>query len=429
MSNLSKFHDIRESESPAGPARRPRTLAEIDVPQTTLEDLALKTLFLGGPISVLELSKRIRLSFEVTTELFYRLRAEQLCHVTGMAGNVPNLAITTQGKSRAMDLLSLCQYSGPAPVSLQSYVELVRKQSVRNVSVHSADLARAFSDLVLDDNMLRQFGTALNSGVSIFLYGPPGAGKTVIAHAMSRAIAEVAIWIPYAVEVVGQIITVYDPALHSRIEHHGHSLHDERWVLCHRPSVSVGGELTIEMLDLELNSNTKFYDGPVQMKANNGLLIIDDFGRQRVRPEDLLNRWIVPLDRGIDFLTLAGGRKVEMPFEMLVVFASNMSPSELKDAAFLRRIKTKIKVGAITDAQFGEIFRRVARDNELEVENDTIQELISLIRDSLRQELRACHPKDLVNQVCWAARYEGAQPVLDRGALQRAADAYFLPEF
>jgi len=345
-----------------------------------------------------------------------------------MAGNIPHIAITSEGRTRAMELLSQSQYAGPAPVSLDSYVRQTRKQGVQNVEVHPADVQRAFAHLVVDDKKLRQFGTALNSGAAIFLYGPPGVGKTTFAETLSRVIAEDAVWIPYAVEIDGQIITVYDPAIHKRSRESEPENRDERWVMCYRPTVLVGGELTVEMLDLQFNPNTKFYVGPVQMKANNGVLIIDDFGRQRVTPAELLNRWVVPLDRKIDFLTLAGGKKIEMPFEMLVVFASNIDPAELVDAAFLRRIQTKIHVGACTDEEFCDIFRRVAKEHEIEGDAGICKDLIDFIHEALGQELRSCYPRDIVNQVRWAARYEGKKPYLNREALMRAVEAYFLPK-
>jgi predicted ATPase with chaperone activity len=258
------------------------------------------------------------------------------------------------------------------------------------------------------------------------VHGPAGVGKTAIAETMSRVLAEDDVWIPYAVEVDGQLIAVFDPMVHKQVEGWDGETYDERWARCQRPSVLVGGELTIDMLDLQFNPNTKFYTGPVQMKANNGVLILDDFGRQRVRPEDLLNRWVVPLDRGIDFLTMAGGRKIEIPFEMLVVFATNMNPADLVDAAFLRRMQTKIRVDTATDDQFRQIFRRVASRRELLVDEAALSHLISAIRDDLQQELRACQPRDLVNQVCWAAQYEDRKPILDRPSLMGAVEAYFL---
>jgi predicted ATPase with chaperone activity len=411
----------------AGPTYKPRSVSEVGVRQAVLEDLALKTLYLSGPFSVYGLADHIRLSFEVANELFCRLREQQLCQVTGMSSNIPIIAITSQGRSRALELLSHSQYVGPAPVSLQSYVAQVGRQSIRNVATRQADVERAFAHMVIDNKTLWQLGTALNSGAAIFLYGPSGVGKSAIAETLSRVLAENEAWIPYAVEVDGQMITVYDPVIHRRIPESEPDIRDERWVCCHRPTVLVGGELTAEMLDLQFNPTTKFYVGPAQMKANNGVLIIDDFGRQRLRPDELLNRWVVPLDRRIDFLTLAGGRKIEIPFDMLVVFATNMDPSELVDPAFLRRIQTKIKIGAASDEQFREIFRRVASEQGLEADNDILDDLIAVIRGTLNQELKGCFPRDIVNQICWAARYEDRKPQLDHAALTRALEAYFLP--
>ena len=421
--NLQDF--LKTEPVVSGPTHKPLTIPEVGLRQAVLEELALKMLYLSGPFSVLELSKLMRLSFEVANELLKRLRTEQLCQVTGMSGQIANLAITSQGRTRAQEILAQSQYSGPTPVPLSSYVEQVKKQCVTNVEAHPADVERAFAQLVLDSETLWQLGTALNSGSAIFLYGPPGVGKTTIAETLSRVLAEDHVWLPYAVEVDGQVITVYDPTVHHRLENLEPHGHDDRWVLCRRPAVQVGGELTIEMLDLQYNPATKFYSGPVQMKANNGVLIIDDFGRQRVRPDDLLNRWVVPLDRRIDFLTLAGGRKIEIPFEMLVVFASNTDPADLVDPAFLRRIQTKIKLGAVTNEQFVEIFRRVAAEKDVSYDPDVPLDLVNFIRGSLQQDLRSCYPRDIINQVCWSARYENRQPHVDHPSLLRAVEAYF----
>jgi predicted ATPase with chaperone activity len=412
----------------SGPEQRPRTIPETGVRQAVLEDLAVKTLYLSGATTVLDLAEKTHLSYEVATELFLRMRNEVLCQVNGMVGNVPHISITSQGRTRAMELLSHSHYTGAAPVPLESYVDQVRKQSVRNVVVHSADVDRAFAHLVVDEKLLWQFGTALNSGSSVFLYGPPGVGKTTVAETLSRVLAEDDVWIPYAIEVDGQIITVFDPVIHKPVADQRADLRDERWVRCARPTVLVGGELTVEMLDLQYNPITKFYVGPAQMKANNGVLIIDDFGRQRIRPDELLNRWVVPLDRRIDFLAMAGGRKIEIPFEMLVVFASNMDPAQLVDAAFLRRIQTKIKIGEVSEKQFREIFRRYATEKAIEYNEAICNELIRFIRTFLKQELRSCYPRDIINQITWAARYEDRPPVLDHISLMRAVDAYFLQQ-
>jgi predicted ATPase with chaperone activity len=419
-------NDFIKSEPKVGPTHRPKSLAALDVRQSVLEDIALKTLYLSGSLSVLELAEKMRLSYEVVDALFCQLRLEQLCLVTGMTGHVHQIAITAQGRTRAMELLAHNHYSGAAPVAFESYADQTRKQSVKKSEVHAAEVHRAFAHLVIDDETLRKFGTALNSGSSVFLWGPAGTGKTTMAETLSRVLAQDEIWIPYAIEVDGQIITVYDPSIHKRVEEHEPEDRDARWVLCQRPSVLVGGELTAEMLDLQFNASSKFYVAPAQMKANNGVLIIDDFGRQRLRPDELLNRWIVPLDRRIDFLTLVGGKKIEVPFEMLIVFASNMDPAELIDPAFLRRIQTKIKIGEITEEQFREIFRRVASEKHVRFDNSIPGDLIDFIRISMKQELRSCYPRDIVNQVCWSAQYEGQTPYIDRPALQTALNAYFL---
>jgi predicted ATPase with chaperone activity len=426
MASVEDLLSSFEAAPVAGPNHKPRSLAEIDIRQQVLEDLSLKTLFLSGPFSVYQLADRIHLSFEIATELFNRLRDQQLCQVTGMRGNVPMMAITSQGRSRALELLSHNHYVGAAPISLDSYVVQVRKQSVREVATHQADVARAFKHMVLDEKKLWQLGTALNSGTSIFLHGPSGVGKSAMAETLSRVLAEDAAWIPYAVEVDGQIITVYDPVIHKKMPAGEFEVCDERWVRCHRPTVLVGGELTVEMLDLQFNPVTKYYVCPAQMKANNGVLIIDDFGRQRIRPDELLNRWVVPMDRRIDFLTLSGGRKIEIPFDMLVVFATNMNPSELVDPAFLRRIQTKIRVGSVSDDQFCQIFSNVAAEKGLEAEKSLLSELVTVIR-GMDEELKPCYPRDLVNQVCWAAKFEDKKPELNREALMHAVEAYFLP--
>jgi hypothetical protein len=228
------------------------------------------------------------------------------------------------------------------------------------------------------------------------------------------------------VEVDGQMITVYDSVLHQKVEHPADHNRDGRWVLCRRPQVLVGGELTIEMLDLQFNPSTKYYVGPVQMKANNGLLIVDDFGRQRISPEELFNRWVVPLDRRIDFLTLAGGKKIKIPFDLFVIFATNLDPSKLMDKAFLRRIQTKIKVDFVTPEEFHEIFRRVCHESNLKYEGAVVDDLIRIISLEYKESLRACYPADIVQQILSGARYLQEEPRLDREAAVQACRNYFV---
>lgn len=402
------------------------SIEEMGVRRNLLEDLALKTVYLVGEMTLHELSRHMGLRPSMGEELFQRLRKDQLCHVTGMAGRTQCITATSAGKSRALELLAQNQYTGPAPVSLDDYVNRIHDQSVRGIQIVPSDMDRAFKHLVLDTQTLKQLGTAVMSGRSVFLYGPTGTGKTTIAETLARLFDHDQVWLPYAVEVDGQIITVYDSVLHQRVEQPAAHDHDGRWVLCRRPRVLSGGELTIEMLDLQFNSCTKFYTGPVQMKANNGLLIIDDFGRQRISPEELLNRWVVPLDRGIDFLTLAGGKKIEIPFDLFIVFASNLDPAKLVDEAFLRRIQTKIKVDFVTPEQFREIFRRVCLQFSLNYDASVVDDLIQMIGKEYKEPLRACYPNDVVKQVLSEARYLQKEPRLDSEAVAQACRNYFL---
>ncbi len=403
-----------------------RSIEETGVRKNLLEDLALKTVYAVGEISLVELARSMGLSYKVAEELFQRLRKEHLCQVTGMTGGTHRIVATSGGKTRALELLAHNQYVGPAPVSLEDYTERIEAQSVRGIRVTPEDVQYAFQEWVLDGETLDRLGVAATSGRGIFLYGPTGTGKTTIALSLTHLFDLDPVWVPYAVEVDGQIITVYDSVLHQRIELDADPEQDGRWVKCQRPRMMVGGELTIEMLDLQFNRATRFYSGPVQMKANNGILIIDDFGRQRVSPEDLLNRWVVPLDRHVDFLTLAGGKKIEIPFDMLVVFATNLDPARLVDEAFLRRIQTKIKIDFMTPDQFREVLLRLCLKHDLDYEPALADHLIRIVTQEYMEPLRACYPRDILQQILWAARYRQEKPRLDLKAIEDACGSYFL---
>lgn len=403
-----------------------RSLEEIGVRRNLLENLALKILYLFGELSLHELSRQMGLKLFIIEELFDRLRKDQLCQVTGMAGGVHRITPTSGGRSHALELFAQNQYTGPAPVSLEDYVCCINAQSVRNIENTDKNIARAFEHLVIDTKILNQLGTGILSGRAIFLYGPTGTGKTTIAETISRLFYQDTVWLPFAVEVDGQIITLYDPVLHQRVEPPEALHYDGRWVPCRRPCVLVGGQLTVEMLDLQFNPNTRFYTGPVQMKANNGLLIIDDFGRQRISPRDLLKRWVVPLGRRIDFLTLAGGKKIKIPFDLLIVFATNLNPEKLVDEAFLRRIQTKIKIGFVTPEQFREIFRRLCLQFNLKFDPTIVDELIKIITLEYKEPLRACHPRDILQQILWGSHYMQKEPSLDRQAVIQACRNYSL---
>jgi len=412
--------------SDGGMVTAPQSVEETGIRRSVLEDLALKTLYVLGELGLRELADHMRVNLRIVEELFQRLRKDQLCQVTGMMGGVHRIVTTSEGKSRALELLMMNQYHGAVPVSLSDYVGRVKAQTVRHMDIDPMQVEQAFAQLVLDPETLMQLGTAVVSGKAIFLYGPSGTGKTTVAETLWRLFSDTEIFVPHAVEVDGQIIAAYDPGVHRASETRLGSEHDHRWVLCQRPRVIVGGELTIEMLDLQFNPVTKYYAAPLQMKANNGLLIIDDFGRQRVSPEELLNRWVVPLDRSLDFLTLVGGKKIEVPFDMIVVFATNLDPATLVDEAFLRRIQTKIRLDNVSEHQFHEICRRVCEDLRLECQPAVVEHLIQVITRDLKQTLRPCQPRDIIHHVCWGARYERRTPRLDRETVDQACRAYFL---
>ena len=400
----------------------------LGIRRSLVEALTLKTLYYLGEASVQELSQQMCVSRSVIEAIFQRLRKDQLAQATGMTVGMHRMALTQSGRTRASELLGVDSYVGPVPVSLNDYVTRVRSQSVRDIEVNPAEMQFTFKDLVLEEGTLATLGTAVVSGRAIFLYGPAGTGKTSVAEKLSDLFRKDAIYIPYAVEVDGQIISVFDSHVHERIDDDAAntSFGDPRWVRCRRPRVMVGGELTIEMLDLQFNPLSRFYTAPVQMRGNNGFLIVDDFGRQRIPPADLLNRWVVPLDRRIDFLTLVGGKKLEIPFDLFVVFATNLDPALVVEEAFLRRIQTKIRLGAVSPQIFHEIFRRACDMMGLVYDQAQVDTVLHTIEERFRQPLRACYPRDLLHQIVWRARYEQREPELTAEALEHACQAYFL---
>jgi hypothetical protein len=404
----------------------PQTIGDVGISKTLLEELALKTLFLGGEMSLASLADRMCLSLPVIDEIFQFLRREQLCEVKGMSRGVHVISLSGSGKERAAAFLAFSQYSGPAPVSLADYTEKVRKQSVQGAPVRPSDLNRAFDNLVLDDQLVTLLGTAVVSGTSIFLYGPPGTGKTTLAFNIP-SIYEDSVLIPHAIEVDRQIISVYDPGVHRKVDSRTPEDWDNRWVVCYRPRVVAGGELSAEMLDLQFSPAGRFFTAPLQLKANNGVLVLDDFGRQRMRPEELLNRWMTPLDRRIDFLSLPGGKKFEAPFDVLVVFSTNLDPRTLADEAFLRRIPNKVSVTYATPEQFAKIFQMECDARMLAYEPELANYAVELITRDLEQNLAQSHARDIVNQIFWSAKYRGVEPTLSRAALQEACRNYFLP--
>lgn len=403
----------------------PQAISDTGIRKSLLEDLAVKILFLSGEMSLVDLSDRMCLSFAAIEEIFQFLRKEQLCEVKGISRGTHRIAISANGKTRAAELLAMNQYAGPAPVSLMDYTLRVHSQSIQQTEFQAADLERAFHDLVLPDDLIARLGTAVVSGTSIFLYGPSGTGKTSIAAKIPSIFSD-SVLIPHAVEVDNQIIALYDPGVHRPVERRKVEDADRRWVLCYRPRVITGGELSGEMLDLQFNSISRFYVAPLQMKANNGVLLLDDFGRQRMGPHELLNRWMTPLDRRLDYLSLSGGKKFAIPFDVCLVFATNLDPRQLADDAFLRRIPNKIKVPHATPEQFKEIFAQICATRLLSYDVGLPEYLVQQITREMKQPLCQCYPRDIIDQILWAAAYQGNEPRLSRSAVNQACRNYFL---
>jgi hypothetical protein len=339
-----------------------------------------------------------------------------------MAGDDYIFGLSAAGRRLATERAAILRYSGPAPVPLRAYSEIVRAQALRTV-VSRESLRSVFTDIILSDRLLDALGPALNSYGSIFLYGPSGTGKTSIAERL-LGVFDDSVLVPYAVEVDGQIVVLADPAVHEKIDYAASDL-DPRWSLCRRPFLAAGGELVASMLDLQRDENTRTFVAPLQMKANNGILLIDDFGRQLMSPRDLLNRWIVPLDRRVDFLSLGTGGKFDIPFELLVVFSTNLEPHELADDAFLRRVPNKIEVAGVEPETFDIIFYRAAKSAGMECAPGIAEYCRELCLQH-GEHLRPCYPRDLCNAIRAIRLYEGRPPAIERDDLERAVAGYFV---
>jgi predicted ATPase with chaperone activity len=400
----------------------PQSFEDLGISQSLVLDLVLRRLLLEGFSNLQALSQTLKLSVPILNIVFNHMRQQQMVDVKGMIGNDYHFTLSQAGKLLAGERFQITQYAGAAPVSLKDYAAATKAQAAE-VRIDRKALRSAFSDLVISDQLLDQLGPALISQNSIFIYGPTGNGKTSLAERMLRVYQD-GILLPYSVEVDGQIISLYDPVVHQPLDVEDHDV-DPRWVLCRRPCIVVGGELIPSMLELRLDESSGIYAAPLQMKANNGILIIDDFGRQLMSPRDLLNRWIVPLDRRVDYLMLRYGVKFQIPFELMVVFSTNLEPSDLADEAFLRRIHNKIFVDAVDDKAFDQIFHRVVGAFNIPCEPDSAEYLRKLCLREGRTELRACYPADICNILTSIGKYEGRPPYMSKSELERAAALYF----
>ncbi len=406
-----------------------------------LQDLVLKTLYSGGYLSGFQIADYVRLPFVgIVDGLLNTLKRDKLVEVTtssaGFGEGAYQYSITGAGNTRAREALERSQYTGPAPVPIAIYNEAIRKQSMGRPTITQRQLRQLLGQLVISDKVFNRIGPAVNSGTSMFMYGPPGNGKTTVARALGNLILSEDMYIPYAMYIEGQVVKLYDSVNHQLAKDEdvdpgtgtlkAGSKRDPRWIKIKRPFIVVGGELTLEGLDLVFDDVNKFYEAPFQVKANGGMFLIDDFGRQQVRPRDLLNRWIVPLENRIDYLTLHTGRKVDLPFDVLVVFSTNLPPKDLVDEAFLRRLRHKVEITDPSYEEFAEIFRRVCEGKRVRYSQQGLAYLLQEWYLKRNRKLRAVHPRDICDQINDISSYLQVEPAMTKELLDMAAGAYFV---
>jgi hypothetical protein len=419
------------------PAQRPPgSINDLKIPENFLANLFLKHAFYLEVFTLPDMTSRLKLNSSIVLHLIDYLRHEKYIEVRGSAslnGSATAISqnyrysLNTTGKRRASQLFEFDTYVGPAPVTLDDYWQQVEGQSIREFRVDRERLGQGFAGLVISEDLLEQLGPAVVSGKPLFIYGPPGNGKTAISLRLGTLMDD-GIMVPYALYVEGNVIRVFDEVTHRPMAGETESLFkaDSRWVRCHRPVVLVGGEMTLEMLDLSFNPILKYYEAPLQMKANNGLFIVDDFGRQRIAPQELLNRWIIPMENRRDFLCLHTGQKFVIPFDQLLIFSTNLEPETLVDAAFLRRLRHKIKLNHINREQFLAIFQIVCKNYQVEYNAAVVNYLLEEHYDPNSRPMDACHPRDLVEQVLDIARYLDIPPMLTRENVDQACKTYFV---
>jgi predicted ATPase with chaperone activity len=404
----------------------PNTLEDTGLKEGLLEELILKDIYLVNFALGREVAQRTQLPFKIVEEVLESLKKQMLLEVRA-AGGIADYEYTPtdKGRDRARAYFDHNTYVGACPVPWAHYVESLKYQTIRRESVTPRDLEVAFSDIMVNRKTINTVGPAINSGRGMFLFGEAGNGKTSIAERIARSFRG-HIFLPFAVEIDGQIIRVFDGHNHQQVAPSAYPRdYDHRWVRIQRPCVVVGGELTIDQLELQYDYSAKLYEAPLQLKSNCGLLLIDDFGRQRIDHKSLLNRWIVPLEKRVDYLTLHTGKKLEVPFEQLIVFSTNLNPTDLVDEAFLRRIPYKIHITTPTEEEFKWIFLQYCQRAGVPYNEEAVNYLIETQYRSGRRMMRCCHPRDIIDQVVNLCKFLQTEPRLTREYLDHACSVYF----
>lgn len=424
---------VETSQSSDQGAFRPPPIDSIEktgLTESLVESLLFKHLFAAGHITGRGLSTSMGLPAKPIIELLAKFKAQQFVyHKDSTAMGDFEYALSDAGRERAKGFIDECAYAGPVPVTLSDYINSVSEQSITLQRAGLSDLRRAFDGMLINDKMFARLGPAINSGRGLFLYGSPGNGKTSIAERVASCLGGT-VWVPYAIHVAGETITFYDPENHHSAEPDGPKILksqavDPRWKLIHRPTIIAGGELTMESLELKHDPYTKITEPSLQLKSNTGILVIDDFGRQRVSPIEMLNRWIVPLEHRYDFLTLANGKKIRVPFDQLIIFSTNLEPKHLVDEAFLRRIPYKINVIDPTEDEFRELFEITAQLADVELGAGAVESLIQKHYKDTERPFRCCHPRDLLLQIKNLAAYNHESPLATAKKFDEAVENYF----
>jgi predicted ATPase with chaperone activity len=437
----------RPAQASAPFVPQPQTIEETGLDLSLIIDLVVKAIYFAGRPSARQVAAQIALPFPVVDEVLAFLKREQMAEVVGSSGMGEQLyqyALTQKGFEKADEALARSQYIGPAPVPFEAYTDVLKRQSIRAMRVTPDVVSQAVSHLVLSSSVTDALGPAVNSARSMLLYGGSGNGKSTITGAIGRMLPG-EVLIPYAVEISGIIIKVYDPRVHQAIPAEQQVAdrrsaeiagaqpgverrRDRRWVVCRRPMITAGGELQLKDLELRYSAQSQFYIAPLQWKANSGMLVVDDFGRQMIQPKELLNRWIVPMEERVDHLSLHTGDVVEVPFDVLLIFSTNLHPSQLGDEAFFRRIRHKIEIPDPDEEQFLEILARVCQQREIPVETEAALYLVDHYYRRVGRGFKGCHPRDIVDLVVDICAYYGEPPAFGRKHLDAACHSYFVSQ-